>query len=342
MHIAHLFPLTGNLLVCGPNWLGDSIMSMPAIQSLRRRRPSCRITLLVKPKMEDLWRMHPAVADVVTMREGIGGLRRTVGTVGMGKFDASLIFPNSFRSALVPYLARVPVRAGMRGHWRDWMLTHVVDAPGEPARRHQQWEYLEIAGMADETAEPEAPHLSVPDTIVAGTRERLAAAGKGVWVGLIPGAARGPSKQWPPEHFIETGRGLTSKSGCRILILGTSSEAELCGRVAEGIGRAALNVAGETTLAEFAALLEQCRVVVANDSGGMHLAAAVGTPVVALYGLTDPGKTGPLGAGHRVIRHDESGPSARDIARDSSEARDALRAIAPEIVCRSVLEQLTN
>lgn len=339
MHIAYLLPVKGNVLVCGPNWLGDSVISMPALQLLRRRCPSCRITMLVKPKLESLWRMHSAVDEVIEISTGLGGTLRTARTVRARKFEGALVFPNSFRSALIPYLARVPVRVGTVGHGRVWMLTNVVRASARPDRGHQLWECLEVAGVADDPGEPPPPRLSIPEAARVQARERLQGGPKGIWIGLIPGAARGPSKQWPPGHFIEAGRRLLSSTPCRLLILGTPGEVGLCRQVAEGIGSAALNAAGETSITEFAALLSRCRVVVANDSGGMHLATAVGTRVVVVYGLTDPDKTGPLGAGHRVIRV-EGVSASRDIGRDSPEAREALRSIAPEQVYQAVMDLL--
>jgi heptosyltransferase-2 len=146
-------------------------------------------------------------------------------------------------------------------------------------------------------------------------------------VGLIPGAARGPSKRWPAEHFAEIGKRLAEDRGASLLIFGAPSEFELCGSVAKRVGTRAQNYAGKTSLPEWAALLKSCDLVVCNDSGGMHLASALGTPVVAVYGMTDPAKTGPLGANARVIQ--DEGARARDIAQDSAEAEKRLAALAP-------------
>ena len=340
MHIAHLLPVAGRILVCGPNWLGDSVISMPALQSLRRRCPSCRITMLVKPKLESLWRMHSAVDEVIEIQAGLGGTLRTAMAVRSRMFEGALVFLNSFRSALIPYLARVPVRAGTVGHARVWMLTNVIRASAKPDRQHQLWECFDVAGVADDAGEPESPRLSVPEAALTKARERLRAAGGGRWIGFIPGAARGPSKQWPAEHFIEAGKKLAATRQCRVLVLGTPSEVALCRQVGDGIGSAALSAAGDTSITEFAALLSQCGVVVANDSGGMHLATAVGPRVVAVYGLTDPVKTGPIGPGHRVISC-EGVAHSRDIDRNSRRAKEALRSIPAERVYQAVVELLT-
>ena len=335
--------VSGQTLICGVNWLGDSVMCMPAVQTLKRRHPTSRLVMLVKSGMEPLWRMHCAVDDVIASDMRLGAFLDPVREVRAGRYGQCLVFPNSLRSAIVPYLAGIPIRVGMPGHSRAWMLTRVVRAPTEPGRYHQAWEYMAIGDVADETSELEAPRVSIPAASRAQAGDRLAAsAGNSIWIGLIPGAARGPSKQWPPEHFIETGRQLTAAADCRMLIMGTGDEIALCRRVASGIGGKALCLAGETAFVEFAALLSQCRVVVANDSGGMHLATAVGVPVVAVYGLTDPGKTGPIGPGHCVIQPEIPVAPSRRIARDSIEARDALRSIVPARVSKAVMQVLAG
>ena len=152
---------------------------------------------------------------------------------------------------------------------------------------------------------------------------------------LIPGAARGPSKQWPPEHFAQLGELIAEHLSSKIVILGSPKEMELCAQVAGGIKAGTINLAGETSLTELTAVLSLCRTAVTNDSGGMHLASAAGTGVVAVYGLTDPDKTGPLGDACRVVCGKNVGCS-RDIPRRSAEAMESLRSITPEKVFESV------
>ena len=151
------------------------------------------------------------------------------------------------------------------------------------------------------------------------------------WVAILPGAARGPSKQWPQEHFVAAAQQIAATHPCRFVILGTPSEAALCEQIAGTLGEAAISLAGKTSLPELTAALARCSTVLCNDSGGMHVAAAVGTRVVALFGMTDPGKTGPLGKGHRVMGA-EGGTHSRDIHRESAEAEACLRSIDPGVV----------
>ena len=324
------------VLVCGPNWLGDSVMSMPALQRLKARYPAARLTLCVKPGLAPLWEMHEAVDDVVPLGDGFSGAMRAARAVRARGVRRALVFPNSFRSALIPFAARVPERVGMRGHQRAWMLTDVTPAPVADARRHQAWEYMTIAGLKDEETLDD-PRLRVPRTLRDACRARFGLSEERVWTALIPGAAYGPSKRWPPEHFAAVGRRLRDARDAGVVVLGSDAEAPLCRRVAEETGGAALNLAGRTSLPEVTAVLSLCRCVVGNDSGGTHLATAVGARVVTIFGITDPERTGPLGAGHRVIGP-EGGRRSRDIPRDSDEARARLAAIAPERVWEAVRE----
>ena len=339
MHASHASVLNDRqrVLICGVNWIGDSVMSMPALQAFRKANPASHITMLVKPGLIPLWKLHMAFDGILPLHEGIAGTLKTAAAVRRLRFDKAFILPHSFRSAVVPWLAGVPKRIGMPGHWRDFMLTEVIRPLERPGRSHQAYEYMELLIPAAVDAELEPPHLELPEDTLASARKRIATAAE-PRVALIPGAARGPAKQWPCEHFIELGRLLSEKKRCGIVVLGISREAALCEAVAKGIGPSAINLAGHTGLAEWIAILKACDLVVANDSGGMHLAAAVGAPVVALYGITDPSKTGPIGKIFRVLQNSDF--RARDIPRDSREARARLAAILPEQVYGAAIECL--
>lgn len=324
-------------LIYAPNWLGDDVMSMPALQLLKRRQPEGRLSVLVKKELAPLWRMHASVDEVIELQGGWSGTREGARHIEAHGFRKAVVFPNSFRSALIPYMAHVPARCGLAGDHRRWLLTDIVTLPESQRERHQAWEYVHILGLSD-PEELEPPALAISDAMVAQCRDRLSAvdAGGG-WIGLIPGAAHGPSKQWPPEHFGDVGRRLIRAIKCRVLVFGTAAETDLCARVAGGIGGGATNMAGATSLRELAALLRLCRAVVANDSGGMHLAAAARARVVAVFGLTDPAKTGPLGAGHKVV-FNENVSGSRDIKPRSADAERCLRDIDPERVAAAALE----
>ncbi|MCE9616409.1 MAG: lipopolysaccharide heptosyltransferase II [Lentisphaerae bacterium] len=326
--------------VCAPNWLGDCIMAMPALQAFCRRTPGVAITVLTKPGLVPLWRMHADVGAMVELHEGSRGAGRAARALAAAGVEVAYVLPNSFRSALIPMLARIAPRVGLRGHRPPVMLTRVVQPPAAPGRKHQVWEYLAIFGAAD-VSDVEPPRLQIPAEAAAAVASRFGL-GRGAVepvIGILPGAAYGPSKRWPATHFIRAARALVERAGVRVLVLGSKGEQSVCAEVAAGIGPRAMNLAGATTLPELAAVLADCRVVICNDSGGMHLSAAVGTPVVAIFGLTDPGKTGPLGTGHRLVQR-EGVVQSRDLKRDSPEAREVLASITPERVITDAMAAL--
>jgi len=322
------------VLIVGVNWLGDSVMSMPALQSYRQEHPHTRLVMLVKPKLSELWRLHPAIDEIWELPPNLGGMIRVARQAAARRFHASFILPHSFRSALVPSLARIPERTGLPGHSRDWMLTRVVRPPVLPGKEHQCHEYMALMGVTEKPAA--VPCLTISEALGRQALGRLGA--QQPWVALMPGAAYGPAKRWPPEHFISLGRMLKTTLKCSIVLLGSASEHELCQGVALAIGAGTINLAGQTSLPELAAIFSRCMLVVANDSGGMHLAAATGVPVLAIFGITDPGKTGPLGPQTRVLQ--SSVQRSRDIARMSREANLALDRIRPEEALNAARDML--
>ena len=319
-----------SVLVYAPNWLGDAVMAMPALQAWRARHADARLTILTKRSNADLWRMHPAVDEVAELLPGTRGTFRTGRLLRARRFDAAYLLPNSFRSALIAWLAGIPRRRGAARHARSLLLTERVRLSRAPEDYHQSRETAPILlgdAFTPKTPLP-APQLNVPEELRA---ETLAAFGlenapDGL-VAVIPGAARGDSKRWP--HFAEAARLLAEGHPARrFAILGTAAESGLCREVADAVGQAAVSVAGRTTMTQFTALLAASSAVLCNDSGGMHLAAAVGTPVVAVFGLTDWRRTGPLGRMSVVVRQDGV-EGRRAIARHSAAAAAVLRSIPP-------------
>lgn len=341
-----------DILICAPNWLGDSVMAMPAVQALKTRNSHCRITLLVREELLPLWIMHPEIDAFIPMKKSPWGAWTASREVRVGCFDRAFVLPHSFRTALVPFLGGIPRRTGLAGYLRGLLINHPIRPKGPPDCSHQAFEYMDILGLnGDEQLEP--PKLFLPREAVAFCWHRLYASG---WlysrlpesgeqtmpiIGLIPGAARGASKQWPAEHFAAVGQELVRKMKCRILVFGSFRELSLCLHVVDAVGDAAMSLAGETSLPELAAMLTLCSAVVSNDSGGMHLAAAVGTPVVAIFGSTDPDRTGPLGKGHIVLQK-EGAAKDRQIKRRAEEARENLKSIEPAVVLDSVMKLISR
>lgn len=317
-----------------PNWLGDAVMAFPAMAALRAAAAADdRIVVAAKPHVLDVWALLDPALDLLPLEPGVAGVRRAASALRVQACDHALILPRSMRAALPPWLARIPVRRGWDGGLRAALLTERVTPPHNP-ELHQADEVQRLAGV---TGPPTLPPLALPDALRRQARDRLAAP-VGPVVGLVPGASRGPAKRWPPEHFTDLAARLQADGVARVPVFGTAGEADACAAVAAAAGAAGCDLCGRTSLPELAALLACCDVVVANDSGGMHLAAAAGARVVALFGHTDPRKTGPLGTGHRILQAGDV--RARRIARRDPGAEAALRALAPDRVHAAVREVL--
>jgi heptosyltransferase-2 len=317
------------ILIIGLNWIGDAIMSMPALQACRAENPDAHIALLVKPYLKPLWEMHTVPDQILTLDK----MGRTVSEVRDYGFDTACILPNSFRSALIPTLAGVRHRIGLKGDHRRLMLTNVIPLAGG----HQSNEYYPIVAPGSVDLVKELPQLSVPESAFQTLETKVPDLGKNYAV-LMPGAARGASKMWPLDHFEKLARMLLDQTTLHLVFAGGAGDAPACDRLAEALGDRAVSVAGRTSLQEWAALLKNGGVAVANDSGGMHLAGAVGVPVVGIYGMTDPDKTGPLARRFKVVQN--STVKARDIARNSEQAEEALASISPDQVYQAVTELL--
>ena len=314
-----------------PGWIGDAIMALPALQLFRAQNPGAEITVLAKSGLLSFWELHAAPQR----RLAVTGTWATSLAILRGGFSAAYLLPNSVRSALLPWLAAVPERSGLAGSWRRLLLTQVVMPPTDAARQHQAWEYAAVLAPTAQTLP--APQLEIPAAAREAALKKIAELPRPL-LGIMPGAARGPAKRWPAERFAEAAKKLRAQLGGSLLIMGGPGDAEACAAVAADAGDHVLNLAGATSLPEWAALLAQCALVLCNDSGGMHLAAAVGAPVVAVFGITDPARTGPLGLRCRVVQR--SALRNRAVPRESPEAVAALAAVTTDDVVAAAQELL--
>ncbi len=269
------------------------------------------------------------------MLPGLQGPIQTGLSLKAPPFDTAYVFPNSWRAALPPFVARIPVRVGFRGHARACLLTTIRPTPQPPP--HQQWEYAAILGLPGNNTPLPLPALALPQLPQGFPQVDPSVP----LVALLPGAARGPAKRWPAVHFIEAARNLHARTPCRFVIMGTPAEEPLCRSVSDALQPDASCLAGKTSLPMFAAALQACAAVLANDSGGMHLAAAVGTPVVAIFGLTNPEQTGPIGPNTVCIQPDNV-QGSRQIARTSEKAKAALASIPPQRATDALFSFLTQ
>jgi heptosyltransferase II len=297
------------LVVRAPNWVGDAVMSLPAIEELRQRWPSAHLAVLARPQVAALYR-SPLVDEVLLDRSAadwkdIAGRWRVAARLRRRRFGAAVLLPNSFEVALVARLAGIPIRIGYAARRRGWLLTHPVPPPDPRAPlRHQSLRYLDLLQAAGLIVEvPLAPTIRIPGAAVlreAG-RGRL----EGAWIGVAPGSANGTAKRWPAERFAEATALAARDLGARVALFGSADERELCARVAglvEGRGIGARSFAGHTDLQGFLELAAACRGMLANDSGSLHVADALGVPTIAVFGPTSPVATGPTGPRSRIVR----------------------------------------
>ena len=306
----------GKIMVRAPNWIGDAVMSLPALEALRRRYPSAEIVLVAKPWVSELFRGHPAanrltVYDAEGEHQGAGGFWKLGGSLRAERFDAAILFQNAFHAALMAWLAGIRARIGYARDGRSMLLTEAIEVPVRASYGHHAYYYLQLlfrAGVVPrpEPVEPlEEVRLTVEKAEKAWARkhiESLGLYGPRLLVGLSPGASYGPAKRWPVEHFADLADRLIGALGADVLIFGSAAEKPLAEAIAGEMEHTPTIVAGQTTLRQLMALFAQCRLVVTNDSGPMHLAAALGVPVVAIFGSTDDRATGPLGPHARVVR----------------------------------------
>ena len=296
------------ILIRATNWLGDAVMSLPAIRAVRACFPEAEIAVLARPWVADLYEGERSI-DRVIRYEPKPGFRdclakwRVARALHREKFDCAILLQNAFEAAAIVWLARIPRRIGYGRDGRRALLTDPVPVP-KPGEipRHERFYYLEMlrrAGVIRQMPESEDIRL---DTLKADYGQRNIATPV---VGISPGAAYGTAKRWLPERFAAAAAGVAQSLGGSVVVFGSAGERELCDYVANLVhqaGVSAHNLAGETTLREFIGLVAACRVFLTNDSGAMHIASASGVPTVAVFGATDDSTTGPTGPLARVIR----------------------------------------
>ena len=292
-----------SILVVGPNWLGDAVLTLPTLANLRRSFPGARITLLVRPWVSDLFRPSPFIDELIEAprRNQLGwavtGLRPR-------RFELALLLPNSFRMAFISTLAGIPHRIGYVTDGRGPLLTVGVRRLSGTSS-HQVDFYLDLLRSLRWDAWERPARLTLPPGSDAEAERLLAASGlrsDALLIGINPGAAYGTAKRWPADRFAEAADLLAHRLGTTALLFGSPTEAPLTRAIRERMRGAAIDFGGRTTLVAFTGLLGRCRLLLTNDTGAMHVAAALGVSCVALFGPTDPVHTGPLGPGHRILR----------------------------------------
>ena len=301
-----------NILIIGPAWVGDMVMSQVICAGLRARYSDACIDVLAPAVTVKLVQRMPEVSRGILLKQQHGqlglGYRMGLGKqLAANKYDWAIVTPNSLKSALVPFFADIPRRTGFLGEYRYFLLNDIklLDKKRLPRMTDRFLALIDQSGnqiikprlMVDEQNQARFLSREFPENPLESFLDK-----RGVpIIGLCPGAEFGDAKKWPEQHYVELGRQLV-KQGKRVWIFGSPAEVATGKAIAEAIGEGAVNLAGRTSLLDAIDLLALCERVVTNDSGLMHLAAAIGTPVIALYGSTSPDFTPPLADDARILR----------------------------------------
>jgi len=302
-----------SLLVRATNWLGDAVMTTPALAAVREGFPDARIALLARPMVAELFRHHPDVDEVIVYErpgrhEGALGRLRLGGEIRRRRFDGALLLQNAFDAALIAFLGRIPERAGYPTDGRRILLTLPVPLTPGILERHEVEYYLCLLdGLGIPRPEPASLKVAVTEEEKEAMATRLASLGLepgAPVVAINAGATYGSAKRWYPDRFAAVADLLAAEWGARVVLLGTVAEAPLAGEIEAATRRPPVNLAGKTTVRELMALLSLSSFLVTNDSGPMHIAAALGVPLVAIFGPTDWRRTSPWTDRARVVRVD--------------------------------------
>jgi len=311
------------ILLRAPNWLGDCIMAIPAMRAFKEIYPESRITAAVEEPFRELYSSEPWCDDTVVIGTGrgiTGALKRYRWSRSLSaeSFDMAVLFPNSFASALEPFLARIPVRLGYARDCRSVLLTHKVRADRGIRDIHQIFYYMRIpeSVRTHDPAPPvggkgdlPVPRLSVPDEMIERAGDMLKSRLNTdpeekkpvVWA---PGASYGPAKMWPSEYVITVIQTIYAQHGIETVLVGAEGEKDICEKIQESVSGAAVSLCGETGIDELAGILSWGCQYIGNDSGASHMAAAVGIPVLVLFGSTSYAHTVPSGPNTDIISLD--------------------------------------
>jgi heptosyltransferase II len=302
------------ILLRATNWVGDAIMALPALRAVRKRFPDAGIAIVARPYVADIYRDQAICNQLLAydpkgLHAGISGRERLASELRAQKFDVALLLQNAFDAAWLAWRAKIPERIGYARDGRSFLLTKAVPLPrtGEiPA--HEQFYYLELlrrAGWLDSIQDETLIDLRVPEEKRRGANEFLCKFGvrrDALRIAIGAGASYGSAKCWPPSRFAEVANRLQSEADADVILFGTAAEASVSAAISAEMRRSPVDLAGKTAIADLPALLSQCHLFIGNDSGAMHVAAAVGLPIVAVFGPTDPVGTAPVTPRSNIVQ----------------------------------------
>ena len=327
------------ILIRSTNWIGDAIITTPAVHSIRKNFPDAFISILVHPWVADVFNSSPDVDEVLIyekkgIHSGLSGMWRLSRKLSRYSFDLTILLQNAFEAAFITMLAGIPARAGYKTDGRGLLLTHGVSFKKGIKKIHQVHYYQEMVKSLGLTPEPDKLSLELPESKKKWAKEFISSIKKGPVVGLNPGAAFGPAKRWPAEKFGKLALLLSKELGAVMFVFGTKADKSVNAEIHDFAPGNVIDLAGKTSLAEAMALIEVCDAFVTNDSGLMHVGAALKTPMAAIFGSTNPITTGPFSENAVVIQKDlDCSPCLKTHCKTDFEC---MMAITAEEVFKSV------
>ncbi|MFZ1747709.1 MAG: lipopolysaccharide heptosyltransferase II [Nitrospirales bacterium] len=306
-----------NILVRVPNWIGDAVMCLPALMDLRNHHPHAKVTVLARPIIGELLEGHPGVDEVMMYfhqgeHQGLFGLWHLMQLVRREKFDRAVLFQNAFEAALIAWVAGIPSRIGYATDGRRWLLSEPVPRPDRATLHHTAYYQELVKAITHSPGKDGTPQLFLsPEVKHACARQfpEIFLPSDGLVIGINPGSVYGSAKRWIPERFAEVGDRLVERltQECpgapfvRCVLIGGKGEEALAQDIARRMRYEPIVLSGRTTIQELMGVLTRCSVLVTNDTGPMHVAQALGVPVAAIFGSTDPSTTGPHGQFSGVV-----------------------------------------
>ena len=296
-----------NIVIRSPNWLGDAIMSNPVIPALRQLYPSARLTVVVKESLQEAWVSIPGVSDIICAprKHTLNQLHQFGELLKTFDFDLGILLTNSFSTTLEFKYGGIPQVVGYRFGLRRFLINHIVMPPREDIRMIDF--YLGLIRSLGEFQSSNIPVFPLLDEWTRSAATILQSEGidhQDRLIGLNPGAAYGTAKRWFPERYVQLAKALIRTYGAKVVFIGGPGERDTMEELKTSVGNGAINLAGKTSIGELAACMEQMQLFITNDSGPMHLAAALKTPLIAIFGPTDVQSTPPTGEGKiRIVQH---------------------------------------
>lgn len=295
------------ILIRAPNWIGDAIMAVPAIQNLSHNYPDADISVLAKEWVKDLLSSYDFIHQIIPLpdRSNLAEIHKAVKTIKQQEFDAGLLLTNSFGSALLFSFAHIPERWGYNRDGRGALLTKKTPVPAKNKKLHQVNYYLQLLASLGLKVEPAELFIPLKEIWTQEAEKQLHSAGINFAKPLVflnPGAYYGAAKQWPARRFAELAQLLQKQNNADIAIIGSRQERPLADEIASNLPRPPLILTGTTTLQQLAAFIHHASLFVTNDSGPMHIANALHVPVVAVFGPTDYRITAPFQQPSVVVR----------------------------------------